>query len=76
MSRIGWHRLLLILRIIEILKLIIRPLDPKVFRAGGGYLKTNATGVLVPVVARAAIPVGGFLLRDNVLRVSIYGYPV
>jgi len=39
-------------------------------------LGTDAAATSLLVVSCAAIQVGGFLLRDNILRVGIYGYPV
>ena len=44
--------------------------------AAGGRLGTDVPSALLLVAACAAILVGGFLLRDNILRVGIYGYPV
>ena len=44
--------------------------------AAGGQLGTDAAATSLLVVSCAAIQVGGFLLRDNILRVGIYGYPV
>jgi formate-dependent nitrite reductase membrane component NrfD len=42
-------------------------------RTGVGY---NPASALWLATACGAIQVGGFLLRDNFLRVGIYGYPV
>ena len=36
----------------------------------------DATLLLVAAVTAAAIQVGGFLLRDSILRVGVYGPPV
>lgn len=44
--------------------------------AAGGRLGTASTPDLLFMVACAAILIGGFLLRDNILRVGVYGYPV
>lgn len=44
--------------------------------AAGGQLGTDTATTFLLVVACAAIQVGGFLLRDNILQVGIYGYPV
>jgi formate-dependent nitrite reductase membrane component NrfD len=44
--------------------------------AAGGQLGTESAAATVLVVACVAILVGGFLLRDNVLRAGVYGYPV
>jgi protein NrfD len=42
----------------------------------GGQLGTDTSAALLLAVACVAIHVGGFLLRENVLRVGIYGYPI
>lgn len=44
--------------------------------AVGGRLGTDAAAMFLLVVTCLAIQVGGFLLRDNILRVGIYGYPI
>jgi formate-dependent nitrite reductase membrane component NrfD len=44
--------------------------------AAGGQLGTESAAATVLVVACVAILLGGFLLRDNVLRAGVYGYPV
>jgi formate-dependent nitrite reductase membrane component NrfD len=44
--------------------------------AVSGQLGTGTAAMSVLAVAYAAIQVGGFLLRDNILRVGIFGYPV
>ncbi len=44
--------------------------------ASSGRLGADTVSVLVLVLACLAILVGGFLLRNNVLRVGVYGYPV
>ena len=44
--------------------------------AVSGQLGTGTAAMFMLVVACLAIQLGGFLLRDNILRVGIYGYPV
>ena len=44
--------------------------------AVSGQLGTDTAATFLLVVTCVAIQVGGFLLRDNVLRVGIYGYPI
>ena len=44
--------------------------------AASGQLGTDTATMFLLVVTCVAIQVGGFLLRDNILRVGIYGYPV
>jgi protein NrfD len=44
--------------------------------ASGRELAADASTVVWLALACVAIQVGGFLLRDNFLRVGIYGYPV
>ncbi|MFQ5804625.1 MAG: NrfD/PsrC family molybdoenzyme membrane anchor subunit [Candidatus Methylomirabilales bacterium] len=44
--------------------------------ASGGRLGADTVSVLALVLACVAILVGGFVLRNNVLRVGVYGYPV
>ncbi|MFQ5851879.1 MAG: NrfD/PsrC family molybdoenzyme membrane anchor subunit, partial [Candidatus Binatia bacterium] len=41
-----------------------------------GLLGADTTSALVLVIACVAILVGGYLLRDNILRVGVYGCPV
>ncbi len=42
----------------------------------GGGLGSGPGAVTVLIATCACVQVGGFLLRDNVLRVGVYGYPV
>ncbi len=44
--------------------------------AVSGRLGTGTPAMFMLVAACLAIQLGGFLLRDNILRVGIYGYPV
>lgn len=44
--------------------------------AVSGQLGTDASAMFLLALALVAVQVGGFLLRDHVLRVGIYGYPV
>ncbi len=44
--------------------------------AAGGQLGAESAATSVLVVACVAILLGGYLLRDNVLRAGVYGYPV
>ena len=44
--------------------------------AASGQLGTDTATTFLLVVTCVAILVGGFLLRDNILRVGIYGCPV
>ena len=44
--------------------------------AASGQLGADTATMFLLVVTCVAIQVGGFLLRDNMLRVGIYGYPV
>ena len=44
--------------------------------AVSGQLGADTATMFLLVVTCLAIQVGGFLLRDNMLRVGIYGYPV
>lgn len=41
-----------------------------------GQLGTDTATAFLLAVTCVAIQVGGFLLRDNILRVGIYGYPI
>lgn len=44
--------------------------------AAGGMLMADAVGPLLIALSCLAVLVGAYLLRDNVLRVGIYGHPV
>lgn len=44
--------------------------------AASGLLGTDTATISLLVLSSVAIQVGGFFLRDNILQVGIYGYPV